>query len=84
MLTAQGDDRAVMTESRKESRDGDVRFALVLDECVYCAQINLDRFDAAPVVVEPALVEQYVDDVVNEIERSRRVLIRSWRLDCHT
>ena len=44
MLTAQGDDRVVMTESRKESRDGDVRFALVLGECVHCAQVNLDCF----------------------------------------
>ena len=44
MLTAQGDDRVVMTESRKERRDGDVRFAFVLDECVHCAQVNLDCF----------------------------------------
>ena len=66
MLTAQGDDRVVMTESRKERRGSGshVRMALVLDECLQCAHIIFDGFDAAPVVVEPALVGQYVDDVV--------------------
>ena len=64
MLTAQGDDRVVMTESRKERRDGDVRFALVLDECVHCAQVNLDCF-LAVVVEQQKLLDQYVEDVLN-------------------
>ena len=48
MLTAQGDDRVVMTEDRKERRDGDVRFALVLDESAHCAQIICDCFRIGP------------------------------------
>ena len=63
MLTAQGDDRVVMTEDRKERRDGDVRFALVLDESAHCAQspqIICDCFRISPFDI----VVQYVLDVV--------------------
>ena len=63
---AQGDDRVVMTKSRKERRGGGshVRMALFLDECLQCEPILFDGFDVAPVVVGTALVGQYVDDVV--------------------
>ena len=44
MLTTRGGDCDVITEGRTERRDGDVRFALALGECVHCAQVNLDCF----------------------------------------
>ena len=53
MLTAQGDDRVVMTESRKERRDGDVRCALGLGECLECIDvILLTCFNAVVAAVE--------------------------------
>ena len=64
MLTTRGEDCAVMTEGRMERRDGDVRFALVLDECVHCAQVNLDCF-LAVVVEQQNILDQYVEDVLN-------------------
>ena len=63
MLTAQSDDRVVMRESRKERRDGDVPFALDLGECLECADVILNCFNAVVAAVAPAPFVQYADDV---------------------
>ena len=76
MLEAQSDDCVVMTESREERRDGDVQRAL--DECLDCAHVIFDCFNAVDVVVVPAapVPSADVERGVNEILRGSVVARR--------